>query len=77
MVQILAALAMKYSTDEGSKIKGGDLGTFGNGEMVPEFNDFVFTKTVGQKDVVKSQYGYHIIDIVNQTNFNPLIKLHL
>ncbi|MBK7884836.1 MAG: peptidylprolyl isomerase [Chitinophagaceae bacterium] len=70
-----SALAMKYSTDQGSKIKGGDLGTFGNGEMVPEFNDFVFTKTVGQKDVVKSQYGYHIIDIVNQTNFNPAYKI--
>jgi peptidyl-prolyl cis-trans isomerase D len=38
-----AELASRYSTDEGSKIKGGDLGTFGNGAMVPEFNDNLVT----------------------------------
>jgi peptidyl-prolyl cis-trans isomerase D len=68
------ALAVKYSAD-GSKDKGGDLGTFGFGQMVPEFNDFCFTKAVGSKDVVKTQFGYHIIDVQNQTNFKPAYKI--
>lgn len=68
-------LAMKYSTDEGSKIKAGDLGTFGNGQMVPEFNEFCFTKSVGATDKVKTQFGYHVINIVNQSNFKPAYKI--
>ncbi len=68
------ALAVKYSAD-GSKDKGGDLGTFGFGQMVPEFNDFCFTKAVGSKDVVKTQFGYHIIDVQNQLNFKPAYKI--
>lgn len=69
-----AALAAKYSSD-GSKDKGGDLGTFGFGAMVPEFNDFTFSKPVGSKDVVKTQFGYHVIEITNQKNFNPAYKI--
>lgn len=69
-----AALALKYSTD-GSKDKGGDLGTFGYGQMVGEFNTFCFTKPVGTKDIVKTQFGYHITDILNQTNFKPAYKI--
>lgn len=69
-----AALAAKYSTD-GSKDKGGDLGTFGYGTMVPEFNEFSFTKPVGSKDIVKTQFGYHVIEILNQSNFKPAYKM--
>jgi len=69
-----AALAAKYSSD-GSKDKGGDLGTFGFGAMVPEFNDFTFNKPVGSKDVVKTQFGYHVIEITNQKNFSPAYKI--
>ncbi len=69
-----AALAAKYSSD-GSKDKGGDLGTFGYGAMVPEFNDFTFNKPVGSKEVVRTQFGYHVIEIMNQTNFKPAYKI--
>ena len=69
-----SALALQYSSD-GSASKGGDLGTFGYGAMVPEFNDFTFNKNVGEKDVVRTQFGYHVIDIVSQTNFNPAYKI--
>ena len=69
-----AALAVKYSSD-GSKDKGGDLGTFEFGKMVPEFNDFTFSKPVGSTEVVKTQYGYHVIEITNQKNFNPAYKI--
>ena len=69
-----AALARQYSSD-GSKDKGGDLGTFAYGAMVPEFNDFTFTKPVGSLDVVKTQFGYHVIQVMNQKNFNPAYKI--
>jgi len=69
-----SALALKYSSD-GSAAKGGDLGTFGYGAMVPEFNEFSFTKPVGEKAVVKTQFGYHVIDILNQSNFSPAYKI--
>ncbi|MEJ7610101.1 MAG: peptidylprolyl isomerase [Ferruginibacter sp.] len=69
-----AAMAAKYSSD-GSSQKGGDLGTFGYGTMVPEFNAFTFSKTVGDKDVVRTQFGYHVIEIMSQTNFKPAYKI--
>ena len=69
------SLALQYSSDQGSKIKGGDLGTFGYGTMVTEFNDFCFNKTTGSKGVVKTQFGYHIIDVVSQKDFKPAYKI--
>ena len=69
-----SALALKYSSD-GSAAKGGDLGTFGYGTMVPEFNEYAFTKSVGEKAVVKTQFGYHVIDILSQSNFKPAYKI--
>ena len=68
------ALALKYSSD-GSSTKGGDLGTFGYGTMVAEFNEFTFNKSVGEKAVVRTQFGYHVIDILSQTNFKPAYKI--
>lgn len=67
-------MALKYSSD-GSKDKGGDLGTFGYGTMVPEFNDYCFTKPAGSKGVVKTQFGYHIIDVVSQKDFKTAYKI--
>jgi peptidyl-prolyl cis-trans isomerase D len=67
-------LAMQFSAD-GSKDKGGDLGTFGFGAMVPEFNDFCFYKTTGERGVVKTQFGYHVIEINSQSNFNSAYKV--
>jgi peptidyl-prolyl cis-trans isomerase D len=69
-----AALAAQFSSD-GSKDKGGDLGTFGYGAMVPEFNDFCFNKPVGAKDVVRTQFGYHIIEIMSQKGTSPAYKI--
>jgi peptidyl-prolyl cis-trans isomerase D len=59
-----AALARQYSEDEGSKASGGDLGWFGRGRMVKEFEDAVFALQVGQvSGPVKSQFGYHLIKL--------------
>jgi peptidyl-prolyl cis-trans isomerase D len=61
-----AILAFQYSTDEGSKIKGGDLGWFSPGMMVAEFNDACFNGAKGDYTIVESQFGIHIIHIVDQ-----------
>ncbi|MBK8710624.1 MAG: SurA N-terminal domain-containing protein [Niastella sp.] len=68
-------LALQYPDDAGSAVKGGDLGTFGYGTMVPEFNEFTFTKPVGSLDIVKTQFGYHIINIISQKDFKPAYKV--
>lgn len=59
-----AELASKYSEDPGSKDNGGDLGWFGRGEMVPEFENAVFGAKPGDiLGPVESQFGYHIIKV--------------
>ena len=60
-------LAGQFSTDPGSKDKGGDLGWFTEGRMVPEFNDACFNGKVGDMPIVKTQFGYHIIEILEKT----------
>jgi foldase protein PrsA len=59
-----AALAKQYSTDPSTKDKGGELGFFGRGQMVPQFQDAAFGAKVGQiVGPVKSPFGYHIIQV--------------
>lgn len=56
-------LAKKYSDDPGSKDSGGDLGFFKRGQMVPEFDSAAFTQSIGQVSIVKSQFGYHVLQV--------------
>jgi peptidyl-prolyl cis-trans isomerase C len=57
-------LAKKESDDVGSGARGGDLGSFGHGQMVPEFEQAAFSVKVGEvTPVVKTQFGYHIIKV--------------
>src|SRR5262245_4647714 len=60
---VFAKLATERSTDQGSKDRGGDLGWFDLGRMVPEFSDAVSKLEEGQftDEPVKTQYGYHVI----------------
>ena len=63
------ALAQEFSTDTGSAVNGGDLGWFGSGAMVPEFETAAFAlENTGDYTTtpVKSQFGYHIIQLIAQ-----------
>lgn len=63
-----ADLAKQYSTDPGSKAKGGDLGEFKRGQMVPAFDKYAFSAPIGQiSPPIKSPFGYHIIQVESRT----------
>jgi foldase protein PrsA len=66
--QQFADLAKKYSTDPGSKDKGGDLGQFRRGQMVPAFDKYAFSAPIGAiSPPIKSPFGYHIIQVESRT----------
>ncbi|MBV9719526.1 MAG: peptidylprolyl isomerase [Candidatus Eremiobacteraeota bacterium] len=66
--QNFSDLAKKYSTDPGTKDKGGDLGTFRRGQMVPAFDKYAFSAPIGQiSPPTKSPFGYHIIQVESRT----------
>jgi parvulin-like peptidyl-prolyl isomerase len=59
-----AKLAKEFSDDPGSKTKGGDLGFFARGKMVPEFDSAAFGMNTGDiSKPIKTQFGYHIIRV--------------
>ena len=58
-----AELAAKNSDDPGSKDKGGELGFAKRGMMVPEFENALFSQKIGDTRIVKSHYGYHILQV--------------
>lgn len=68
------ALCAKYS-DDGNKNTGGVYDYFPQGQMVIPFNDFCFDKPVGSKGVVKTEFGYHYVEVLGQKNFNPAYKI--
>lgn len=62
-----ADIAKEKSTDTASAKKGGDLGLFGQGRMVPEFDRVAFSLKPGQvSDPVKTRYGWHIITVTER-----------
>ncbi|MDA0738803.1 MAG: peptidylprolyl isomerase [Nitrospirae bacterium] len=62
-----AALAKEHSTCPSGK-QGGDLGEFGPGQMVPEFDTVVFNEEIGKvHGPVKTQFGYHLLEITSRT----------
>jgi parvulin-like peptidyl-prolyl isomerase len=61
-------VAAKYSIDPGTKTKGGDLGSFPQGRMVPQFDKVAFSIKPGTISApVKSQFGYHVIEVTKST----------
>ncbi|WP_343338177.1 Foldase protein PrsA [Terrisporobacter petrolearius] len=63
-----AKVAKKYSQDS-SASKGGELGTFGRGKMVSEFEKAAFNMKKGEiSDIVETEYGYHIIKVTGRVD---------
>jgi peptidyl-prolyl cis-trans isomerase C len=63
-----AELAKKHSQCPSGK-KGGDLGEFSRGQMVPEFDRVVFQEEVGRvHGPVKTQFGYHLVEITKRVD---------
>ena len=72
---VFDTVAAKLSDDPGSKDKGGVYENITAGGMVPEFNDFIFGNPVGTKGVVKTEYGYHYIEILSQKGVSAAYKI--
>jgi len=72
-----ADLANMFSVDKNSAVKGGDLGTFGRGQMIPVFDDAVFSGKKGELKVVASQFGVHLIEIEDQKGSSKVVKVAL
>jgi peptidyl-prolyl cis-trans isomerase D len=80
------SLAKKFSSDKGSAEKGGLVQVqfvqggplsdyFVQGQMVQAFNDSAFFGKKGEKKIVKTEFGYHLIEILDQKNLEPHYKV--
>ena len=61
-----SSLVSKYSDDPGSVANGGVYSWFPKGQMVPEFEEFSFSKRIGKSGVVRTTYGFHIIQVLGR-----------
>ena len=64
--ELFTELAAEYNTDA-TKDKGGDLDWFTDGQMVPQFNEYVINNPVGSLGVVETPFGYHIVKVTGKT----------
>ncbi|MBQ7191689.1 MAG: peptidylprolyl isomerase [Paludibacteraceae bacterium] len=65
--------ALQLSDDRGTSVKGGDLGWFSKGMMVPEFEQTVFSMDKGQmSEPFRTQFGWHIIYLYDKRDIQPL-----
>lgn len=69
------SLARQLSDDEGSRTKGGVYDYFPQNQMVKTFNEFAFNGKVGEKKIVKTEFGYHLIEILGQKGSQAYYKI--
>jgi parvulin-like peptidyl-prolyl isomerase len=68
-------LAAEKSSDPGSASRGGDLGWFGKGVMIKEFEEAVFNGKIGEvQKPVKTSFGYHIIKVTDRSNKKYMVE---
>lgn len=69
-------LAAQFSTDQGSKDNGGEYEfTSQQTNLAKEFTEFIFFSPKGSKKVVKTDFGYHYIEVLDQKKFEPAFKV--
>lgn len=68
------SVCAKYS-DDGNKDQGGVYDNVTHGQMVPTFNDFIFSNATGTKGVVKTDFGYHYVEILSQKGSGAAYKI--
>ena len=63
-----STLALLYSEDSGSRVRGGELGFMGRGQLLPEFANVAFNLQDPNKvsKIVETEYGYHIIQLIEK-----------
>lgn len=68
-------LALIYSDDKGSAVQGGELGFFGRGAMVPEFEAAAFRlKPDSISKIIESKFGYHILKLIDRKGDNINVR---
>lgn len=70
-----ADMAQMYSADKVSAVKGGELGFFASGQMVPQFDQAAFTGKKGELQEVTTQYGVHILQIEDSKGSSKVVKV--
>jgi peptidyl-prolyl cis-trans isomerase D len=73
--QSFDSLVVKFSEDPGSKDKGGVYENVTSGQMTSEFNDYIFTNPVGKVGVVKTEFGFHILEVLSQKGSSQAYKI--
>lgn len=66
------ALAQEHSDDPGSGSQGGDLGWAPRGVFVPSFDEAIFSMSPGEVRLVQSQFGWHIIELIEAREERPI-----
>ncbi|MDQ3279470.1 MAG: peptidyl-prolyl cis-trans isomerase, partial [Bacteroidota bacterium] len=70
------SVAVRLSDDAGSKFRGGVYDSITRQtQFVPEFKDFAFNNPTGSKGVVKTQFGYHYIEVLSQRGASPVYQV--
>jgi peptidyl-prolyl cis-trans isomerase D len=69
------SLVTTFSEDPGSRDKGGVYENISTGQMTGAFNDFAFTNAVGQTGIVKTEFGYHIVEVLSHKGSSPAYKI--
>ena len=70
-----ALLAQNFSDDKSSGIKGGELGWFAEGQMVELFNEVCFTSKKNELNIIETQFGVHLIQVMNKSRLNKKYKV--
>lgn len=70
-IEALASL----SDDPSAKTNNGDLGWFNDGQMVPDFNEFVQNNKVGTIGMVETPFGFHIIKVTDKNAQKPMARI--